>query len=182
MENKKETIGSRENKLEAINAPEAMETIEKSIEISPTMDERVAICLIKPDAFSHREAIVKRLEESGLFIITRTTKELTEEFVEKEMTDEEARKPIVEATKEHLLSGPSEIILVRGDNVVRKLLDTVGLKTNPALCDPETIRYIYGNHMPKELEEGLKYYRNAAHRPSNNEEVKSDLKKFRDLL
>ena len=92
---------------------------------------------------------------------------------------EELPKPIAEATKRHFLSGKSEVILVKGDNVFKKLLETVGLKTNPALCDPEAIRYIYGDHVPEELEEGLKYYRNAAHRPSSSKQATDELKSFR---
>jgi nucleoside diphosphate kinase len=73
-------------------------------------------------------------------------------------------------------------LLVKGDNVVSKLLNLVGLKTNPALCEEDTIRYIYGDHIPEELGEGLEYFRNATHRPTNTNEAIDDLEKFKDLI
>ena len=160
-----------------------METLEHSVEISPTFSDDLAICVIKPDAFGHRDAIVKRLEESGLYVVSRNTKELTENFVIGGMYDPAGMsKPVADATARHFASGPSEIILVKGDHVVKKLLETVGVKTNPALCDPDTIRYIYGTHVPEELEEGLKYYRNAAHRPRDSAEAQKNLKDFGEIL
>lgn len=172
-----------ETKESTVSPIEAIETIENSFEVSPTLDDNIAICVIKPDAFIHRGEIVKRLESSGLYIVQRTVKELNEEFVVGKMYGaDDLPKPIAEATKRHFLGGPSEIVLVKGDDVVHKLLNLVGLKTNPALCDPETVRFIYGDHIPEELEGGLKYYKNAAHRPTNVREAQEDLDKFRDLL
>lgn len=183
MENSESFQVENKEEVEPQNIEGAIETVSNSIEISPTLDETLAICVIKPDAFLHREAIVKRLEDSGLYIVQRTPKQLSEEFVVKQMYGKDKLpKPLEDAHARHFLSGESEIILVKGDNVVRKLLDTVGLKTNPALCNPDTIRYIYGDHVPEELEEGLKYYRNAAHRPASETEVREDLEKFRDIL
>jgi nucleoside diphosphate kinase len=175
----------KENDLENASEStlEAIKTIERSIEISPTLDDSIALCVIKPDAFSNRDLIVKRLEESGLYIVRRTIRDLSKNFVINEMYGaDKLPKPVAEATARHFLSGSSEIILVKGDNVVNKLLNLVGLKTNPALCEEDTIRYIYGDHVPEELGEGLKYFRNAAHRPTNTDEAMADLKKFKDLI
>lgn len=171
---------------EEIKTPElsnAIEVIRNSIEISPALEEGVAICVIKPDAFGSRDMIVKRLEDSGLYIVKRTIKKLPENFVIGEMYKKDKfPKPIQEATARHFLSGESEIILVKGDDVISKLLGVVGLKTDPSLCNTETIRYIYGDHIPEQLEGGLKYYRNAAHRAMNNEERIEDINKFKPLL
>lgn len=170
-------------KGESLDVNNAIETISNSIEISPTMDDTVAICVIKPDAFLHRDDIVKRLEESGLYIVQRTSKQLSEDFVVKVMYGKDKLpKPLEDAHARHFLSGESEIVIVKGNDVVNKLLKTIGLKTNPALCNPETVRYIYGDHIPEELEEGLKYFRNAAHRPTTKEESVEDLEKFRSIL
>jgi nucleoside diphosphate kinase len=173
-----------ENRTEAgLDPIEAVKIIEKSIEISPTLNDNIALCVIKPDAFLNRDLIVKRLEDSGLYIVRRTTRDLSENFVVNEMYgSDKLPKPIAEATARHFLSGSSEIVLVKGDNVVNKLMSLVGLKTNPALCEEDTIRYIYGDHIPEELGEGLKYFRNAAHRPTNTDEAVTDLKKFKDLI
>ena len=169
------------NDKEAIEPLPTIETLEHSIEVSPVLDGNLAICLIKPDAFLNRNAIVRKLEESGLYIVSRDIKELTEQFVVGGMySSDDMPTPIAEATKRHLLSGPSEVLVVRGD--INKLLTTVGLKTNPALCDSDSIRYIYGNHVPEELGEGLRYYRNAAHRPRDEKEAEKDLNLFREIL
>lgn len=156
------------------------ESLENQIEISPVVGD-IAVCIIKPDAFKNREAIVRRLENSGLYIVERKIKQLTDRFVEEAMYDPKGMpEPIAEATQRHFASGPSEVLLVRGGSaVITKLIETVGLKTDPSLCSPETIRYLYGNHVPEELEGGLKYWRNAAHRPRNQAEAQKDLRNFR---
>lgn len=165
------------------NPLEAIEILQNSLEISPTIHDNIAICVIKPDAFVHRDAIVERLKESGLYIVKRTDLVLPENFVVNEMYGgDHLPKQIAEATRRHFLSGPSEIILVKGDNLLAKLLQTVGLKTNPALCDPETVRFMYGDHVPEDLDEGLQYYKNAAHRGTTPAEIEADLQKFRNIL
>lgn len=175
-----ENFENREEKKDSLD--NTIENLGDSIEISPSIEGELAICVIKPDAFTHRDAIVKRLEESGLYIVERRPVGLTESFVVKEMYGKDKLpKPLEDAHIRHFLSGKSEVVLVRGGNAVGKLLTTVGLKTNPALCEPDTIRYIYGSHIPEELEDGLKYYRNAAHRPTNEQEAEEDLNKFRKI-
>ena len=183
MENILEHTENKIEQKEGINPTEAIQTIESSIEISPIIDTDIALCVIKPDAFQNKDIIIKRLEDSGLYIVKSVTKNLPEKFVIGEMYDPDTLpKPIIEATAKHFSSGPSEIILVKGDNVVQKLLQVIGLKTNPALCEEDTVRYMYGDHVPEELEQGLKYYRNAAHRSSNEAEAVADVKKFKQIL
>ena len=157
----------------------AVEAIGKSIEISFTENPRTALYVVKPDAFHSRDWIATRAKDSGLHIVRRKSLILPNDFVAGEMYEKDSLpKPIEEATLEHFRSGPSEIVWVEGDDVAKKLLEFIGLKTNPALCNPESIRFILGEHEPKELEEGLKYFYNAAHRPMNDEERVEDLKKF----
>jgi nucleoside diphosphate kinase len=183
MENHLEQSITPESKEHVLNVDGAIDALEKSIEISPTLKDDVALCLIKPDAFDNRDYIVERLKASGLYIVKRVTKALPEDFViEKMYGADKLPKPIAEATSRHFQSGPSEIILVKGDDVVQKLLHSIGLKTNPALCEEDTIRYIYGDHVPEELEGGLKYFRNAAHRPMNEKEAVDDLEKFKEII
>lgn len=153
------------------------------IEVSPVRDVQEAIALIKPDAFHSRDMIVKRLEDSGLYIAKKKDLTLPEDFViGKFYSKEQLPKPIADATLRHFASGPSEILLIKGDNIAEKLLKLIGSKINPAECDEDTIRYIFGNHTPEQLEGDLKYYRNAAHKPRTDEERKDDLKKFEPLF
>lgn len=171
-----------QNKEKEGGVARSIENLSESIEVSPTIEGDLAICVIKPDAFEHRDAIVKRLEESGLYIVERRPVQLTESFIVKEMYGKDKLPKILEdAHVRHFLSGKSEVVLVKGSNAVGNLLTTVGLKTNPALCKPDTIRYIYGSHIPEELGEGLKYFRNAAHRPKNSDEAEEDIRKFNNI-
>jgi nucleoside diphosphate kinase len=170
-----------ENKFK-LEIPETTEIQAGSVEVVSTPDERLAVCVIKPDAFQNRKKIIRCLENSGLYIVQHATRELSDRFVVGVMySPDEFPKPVAEATQRHFAEGPSEVLLVQGDDVVQKLLKAVGMTTAPSECDPETIRYIYGDHIPVELEQGLKYHRNAAHRPKTPEEAMLDKEKFRGL-
>jgi hypothetical protein len=70
---------------------------------------------------------------------------------------------------------------VGGDAVV-KLLDAVGGETNPALCDRDTIRFLYGDIEYEKLPGGSRYYRNAIHRPKDREEASADKEKFGEIF
>ncbi len=160
--------------------PQNIEVLGRSIEFA-LLDNSYAICVIRPEAMRDRIAIKQRLTASGLYIAQSTVRDLPEDFATNELY-RGLPKPIEEAMAHDMLAGPVEIILVRADNVETKLLDIVGHQTNPSLCNPETIRYIYGDHIPKELRDNLKLYRNAAHRSKGKEEIKKDLDKFKKLL
>ena len=147
------------------------------------LSSNLAICLIKPDAYKYKEEIIRRIEYAGLGIVHKVSRTLSDRFVEKLYSDVSTKEPLLKATMHHFLAGPSEILIVKGGlDILSKLLNTVGLKTNPALCDPESIRFIYGNHIPEELGKGLQYYQNAAHRPTNQEEADRDLNLFKDII
>ena len=157
-----------------------LERIENDLEVSNVKDGE-AVCVIKPDAYENRNRIVQKLEESGLYIVRRSLAELSEQFITNKMYSS-IPEPILKATLKHFSSGPCEIVLVKGDNVINKLLKSTGLHTAPPLCDHETIRFIYGTHMVEELEEGYRYWRNAVHRAKNEKERIEDLSKFNNLL
>ena len=157
-----------------------LESVENNLEIAPGEGDE-AVCLIKSGVYDKRDEIVKRLEDSGLYIVRRSIAELSENFIREQMYPN-IPAPIMEATLKHLMSGPCEIVLVKGGNVVNTLIGSVGAKTSPALCEPDTIRFIYGTHMAEELREGYKYWRNAAHRAKDEVERKCDLEKFKPFL
>lgn len=180
-----ESVKSPEN-IEKNNFGEATKIIQDSLEISEIIDTengiQEAICMIKPDAFDSRDFIVKKLEESGLYVVKRKATKLTEDFMDKNIITDKFPKSITEAQKKHYLSDNSEIILLKGEDVVRKLLKVIGLNTDPGLCDEDTIRSRFGMHIPVLLDEDLKYFFNAIHRPKDEQERKSDLNKFKPLL
>jgi nucleoside diphosphate kinase len=156
-----------------------------SVETSPiieTDEGNIVLFVIKPDAFKSRDNIIKRIEGSGLYIVRKKIIKLPDEFVIGKMYDpDEIPKEIQEETLKHFNEGRSEVVLVKGDaDIIQKVLAETGMKTNPALCEDDTIRYIYGDHVPVELGNGLKYFRNAIHRPKNEGEAKKDLENFQD--
>ncbi|MCL5782085.1 MAG: hypothetical protein M1459_01865, partial [Patescibacteria group bacterium] len=114
-------------------------------------------------------------EDSGLYIVRHNSKKLTEDIVREMVLKGRGMSPEIEdATLRHLLSGDSEIVLVRGEKVLPTLRKVVGDKTNPNMCNEDTVRYIFGDHNPEKLDAGATYFRNAAHRPTDLEEQKKD--------
>ena len=164
---------------------ESNEFIGQSLEISPAIGEDEAVCVIKPDAFPWRDAIVRHLEEMGLSIVKRKTKQLEADFVDEKMVSPEWSDDVKEATRRHFLEGPSEFLVVKGaagSDALEKLRAAVGEETNPALCDRDTIRFIYGDIAPEKLPSGGRYYRNAVHRPKDGEEAEEDKKRFGEIF
>lgn len=154
--------------------------MENNLEVAPGEGDE-AVCVIKSEVYEKRDEIVKRLEGSGLYVVRRSMAELSENFIREQMYPG-IPEPIMEATLKHLTGGPCEIVLVKGENVINTLVGGVGAKTPPALCEPDTIRFVYGTHMVEELREGYKYWRNAAHRAKDEVERKDDLEKFKPFL
>ena len=85
-------------------------------------------------------------------------------------------------TVQHLTSQKVWILLFQGEKVVEKLVQAIGRKTSPSDCETNTVRRVYGNHVPIPLEEGLFYYENAAHRPMNLSEAEKDFTLFAELF
>lgn len=138
------------------------------------------MCLIKPDAYEHRNEIVDVMKNSGLEVIQRIPYMPSKPFIEKLYDD--VHPLILDATMRHLLCGPSEIVLIKeSEATLSVILTIVGTETNPAFCTPDTIRFTYGSHLPETMEGGLKYYRNAIHRPKNRDEAARDMKILRDF-
>ena len=179
-QNNGESLPIAEIQEDGPEAAAAMEILGRSIEVSPTLDGDIAVCLIKPDAYRDRAAIIARLEESGLYVVSRKARKLSEGLIERLYASEGVPAPIMDATQKHFASGSSEIVIVKGADAIKRLLTTAGLETNPALCDAASIRHMFGKHVPEELGQGLKYYQNALHRPKNIAENESNLQTLRE--
>jgi len=151
-------------------------------DIAIDKESGLAIVVIKPDAFKNRDQIIKRLEGSGLYIVKTVKKRLPDDFVIGAMYPKDLKKEMAEQTLRHFNSGPSEIILLRGgDNMVQDLVTLVGEKTNPAECNEDSIRYIFGEHFGRKVGDETFHY-NAAHRAKNQKEREEDLDKFESFL
>lgn len=171
----------KENQERGESFNEEERNLKGAMEVSPIIGENEVICVIKPDAFPMRDVIVRRLKEMGLTVVTRKDQQLTEPFIDKNMIAPEWSEEVREATKRYFMEGPSEFLVVRGGDkgdVIEKLIAATGGETNPLLCERDTIRFIYGDVQPEKLPGGRRYYRNAVHRPKNEEEAEEDKKKF----
>lgn len=169
------------NKMENFSDKKVENIIEASnIAIEP--ESGLAIVVIKPEALVNREQIIRRLENSGLYVVKTSKKILPENFVLGAMY-RDLPEDIKEQTGRHFASGPSEIILLKGgENIIKDIVSATGLDTNPQKCDPESLRYLFGEHFPRETSAGNDYYRNAIHRGKNPDEQKDDLQKFQDVF
>ncbi len=166
---------NQENGSESENFIEASDVV-----VSP--ETGLAMVVIKPDAFKKEGEIIKRLEGSGLYVVKKVAKRLPDKFVIGTMY-KELPKTIEKETLRHFNAGPSEIVLVRGgDDVLKKVITVTGENTNPAQCDEQSIRYVFGEHVGRKTSDGRKYFRNAVHRSKDEKEQSEDLEKFKDLL
>jgi nucleoside diphosphate kinase len=158
------------------------ENILESSDVAVDVESGLAIAVIKPDAFINKDQILKRLEDSGLYIVKTVTKRLPDNFVIGTMY-KDLPKGIEEETLKHFNIGSSEIILLRGgSDIVEQLVKITGDKTRPNECSDESIRYIFGEHFGRNAGEDKTYFRNAIHRGKDAEEKKADLDKFEHLL
>lgn len=159
-----------------------LERLIKTSDVAVDSKSGLAIVVIKPDAFANRDLIIKRLENSGLYIAKTVTKRLPDNFVIGEMY-KDLPKGIEEETLRHFNEGPSELVLLEGgDEVLQKIVSLTGEKTNPAECDEKSIRYLFGDHFGHETADRKSYFRNAVHRAKDNGEKVEDLDKFESFF
>lgn len=165
--------------------PEKIEEAESLIEVSDVAvnpESGLMVVVIKPDAFLHRDKIIKKLKDAGLHVIKSAKRELGDGFVISRMY-KDLPEDIKEETVKHFSVGPSEVILLKGgDDLLQKVVSLTGEKTNPRECDQESIRYLFGEHFGRETDDGKTYFRNAIHRAKNIEEQDDDLRKFLPLV
>lgn len=166
--------------MESIEQNNVEEMI-KSSDIAINPESGFAIVVIKPDAFKNKDAIIRRIENSGLYIVDKRERILPERFLTEAMY-KDMPKDIEEQTIRHFSEGPSEILLVKGgENIIDDIVSLTGEKTNPSECSKDSIRFIFGEHFGRDTEEGRMYRRNAVHRAKDEKEQREDLKKFRDI-
>jgi nucleoside diphosphate kinase len=157
------------------------EGIIESSDIVFNPESALAMVVIKPDAFQNKDAIIRRLENSGLYVVETKTRQLSENFVANVMY-KDLPAGIREETIKHFNSGPAEIILLKGgENIVQDIVSLTGEKTDPRECSEDSIRYIFGEHFGRDVGDGKQYFRNAIHRAKDGAEQKGDLDKFRDI-
>ncbi len=99
--------------------------------------------IIKPDGFEHRDEIVARYEQEGLFvaevILRRFSRKLATEFYA-----EHNGKHFFGELIDFMTSGPVLVLYLEGENVIERVRIINGA-TDPSKADPGSIRGTYGD-------------------------------------
>lgn len=98
--------------------------------------------MIKPHAMVHREAIVDRILQEGLAIVTQKEFSMTEGLA-RQFYAHLSEKPFFGEILEMMLAGPVWAMILEGDNAIERWRELMG-PTDPAKASEGTIRYEYG--------------------------------------
>lgn len=160
----------------------SLEHLIKTSDVVVDSKNGLAVVVIKPDAFVNKGLILKKLENSGLYVVKTVTKKLPDNFVIGEMY-KDLPKGIEEETLRHFNEGASELVLLEGgSDILQKIILITGEKTNPAECDEKSIRYLFGDHFGHKTADDGVYFRNAIHRAKDKKEKTEDLDKFESFF
>lgn len=135
------------------------------------------VYLIKPEGMCNKRVIRGIIKKSGLAIIRKKMLLLPEWAIDLLYPELSPELRIATIT---MLTAPVEMGLVCGNEAVRRLFVLSGTAVAPAQCEPESIRFRFGE---KEaiLFGPSAYYANAIHRPRNKAEAERDVALFHRL-
>lgn len=139
----------------------------------------ISFYIIKPEAIQFTDEIQKLIISTGLKINTSTKILLPTTFIEELCFD--YSKEIIEVTKYFLCNEICEVGIVKGDSALEKLYVISGTETDPNKCNTGTIRNLFGIKAPQ-IFNGIKYYKNAIHRPKTKEEFDRNISSIRRLI
>lgn len=162
-----------------------MENIQPKKESIEQKNEMMVV-VIKPDAISHRDEIIKKFKDEGLIIIQSKKIDLGDKFLTEKMY-ENLPDDIKEETLRHFKKGQAEVVLLGSWNkdqkdILERVVSLTGEKTDPRECNMKSIRNMFGEHEGILTKEGRKYFPNAIHRAKTLDEKKKDLNTFLPLL
>lgn len=154
------------------------ESIEKKSEIM--------VVVIKPDAISRRDEIIKKFKDEGLIVIQSKKIDLGDKFLTEKMY-ENLSDDIKKETLRHFRKGQAEVILLGSwdkdkKDILERVVSLTGERTDPHECDMGSIRNMFGDHEGILTKEGKKYSPNAIHRAKTPAEREKDLDMFLPLL
>lgn len=163
-----------------------MEKIQQPKKESVEQKNNVMVVVIKPDAISHRDEIIKKFEDEGLVIIKSKKINLGDKFLTEKMYGN-LPDDIKEETLNHFRRGQAEVILLglwseKQEDILKKVISLTGEKTDPHECDMKSIRSMFGDHEGILTKEGKKYSPNAIHRAKTLDEKETDIDKFLPFL
>lgn len=103
---------------------------------------------VKPDAYASRREIEKMIEKSGLEMVFRKDPYFMSRQNAIRHYEHLAGKPFFEENLHFVLSGPTDQLILAGENAVERLMHLAG-HTDPKKADAGTIRQLYGSALPK---------------------------------
>ena len=131
------------------------------------------ICaIIKPHALPHTEEILSTLQHSSISVVC--TKELYFSDQVVHSLYDHMPAPAREAIALRLVGQTGLALLLDVPSIVR-LLEVVGIESDPAKCAPGTIRERFGVHGAPALVGTDPWWENAIHRPIDMREAMRDL-------
>ncbi len=135
-----------------------------------------SVYIVKPDAFECEFYMRRMFECEDLRIVDSRAVRVSVDVLEHLYPDVFAEKgELWEATVHHFAERSSMVVVVQGQTAIRLVREISGENTNPNSCARLTVRYIFGTHTPIVLPGGRFYWRNAIHRPENEDEAKAHL-------
>lgn len=132
--------------------------------------------MIKPEAMPYRAEITAKIRQN--LDITEQKELILADWAISEIYDD-LSEGLWLATR-FALSRTVELGLVQGDNAIAKMYGIAGTRTAPKECENDSLRFLYGIAEPIFVG-GVKYYKNAIHRPRNSKEAIKDIGIFRRL-
>jgi len=119
---------------------------------------------VKPHAYPERKKIEKIIEKSGLKIILRKDLYHFNKAISELQYEMHIGKHFFDDLIKMVTEGPTELLLIEGEDAVNKLMKIVGA-TDPAEAEDNTIRKIFGKD---------KGY-NAFHRSDSKESARREI-------
>lgn len=147
IENKKETLEADKKKsLETANATEKYER---------------SLIIIKPDGVEKKAVgdIISRFEKAGLEIERIRVLEIDKSLAYTHYHEHEG-KPYFEKLMNYMTSGPSIVMIIKGENAIKKCRNIIG-STDPAKASKGTIRRDYGSDITINVIHGSDCSKNA---------------------
>lgn len=101
------------------------------------------VAMLKPSlSQADRVAIVDRIQASNFTLLASWSLALSDELVDR-FYEEHRGQSFFPSLREHLRSGPVQVLVLRGPDAIDRLRALVGA-TDPSLAASGTIRSIYG--------------------------------------
>jgi nucleoside-diphosphate kinase len=139
------------------------------------------LIIIKPDGIEKRLVgeVIKRIENEELEIVDIKKTELTEKQIVKLYENSLNKFPqIREEVIKYMTKNPSIILIIRGDNAIKKGRGIRGL-SDPSKSPIGSVRKDFaGDQNMEELTKDGKVTKNVMHASGDKEEVESEIKLF----